>query len=119
MRQRSHLGDDVTTGLPMNRCKECGHVSFPPSVLCTTCHACVFETLAATTGVIATITLWSSEGRTLQFAEIKTDLGPTVVALVVGEDAAIGGTVIFQQSRYPVANTTSDEYPEKASKKFS
>ncbi|WP_222432353.1 Zn-ribbon domain-containing OB-fold protein [Leekyejoonella antrihumi] len=101
------------TGLPLNRCTGCGHAQFPPGLLCAACHGAEFDTVTASAGTIVTLTSWTTSGQALQFAEVETDVGPTVVALIAGEEATPGANVAFSSTTWPMAHTHTGDEPGK------
>ena len=96
------------TGLPMCQCAACGHVHFPPPLLCPKCHASQFEALTAASGTVVETTSWARGDEERQFAEVRTALGPVVIALVTDGAARPGGSVLFEPTPYPQARATPE-----------
>ncbi|WP_374237907.1 Zn-ribbon domain-containing OB-fold protein [Gordonia sp. 'Campus'] len=79
-------------GITMQSCTRCGRASFPPRSLCPHCRSGDFEPLTAYRGVIEEISVQRGTPA-VTFASIRTDLGPTVVAKVVGEGGVPGSEI--------------------------
>jgi uncharacterized OB-fold protein len=79
-------------GIPMQCCIKCAKAVFPPRSLCPHCHCSVFVPATAYRGVIEETSLQRGTPPVL-FASIRTDLGPTVVAKVVGEGGVPGSEI--------------------------
>lgn len=78
--------------ITMQRCRACSHAVFPPRPLCPRCHHNEFEPAAAHRGVIAETSLQRGTPPVL-YATIHSDIGPTVVAIVVGEGGIAGADI--------------------------
>lgn len=76
-------------GIEMQRCIDCAQAVFPPRSMCPHCHSDVFAPATASRGAIEETTLQSGSPPIL-FGSIRTDLGPIVVAEIVGEGGAPG-----------------------------
>ncbi|MGW6333199.1 zinc ribbon domain-containing protein [Nocardia rhamnosiphila] len=79
-------------GITMQRCTQCEKAVFPPRSVCPHCHHSVFVPATAYRGVIEETSIQRGTPPVL-FASIRTDLGPTVIAEVIGE-GGIPGVVI-------------------------
>lgn len=76
-------------GVTMQRCTQCEKAVFPPRSVCPHCHHSVFIPATAYRGVIEETSLQRGTPPIL-FASIRTDLGPIVIAEVIGEGGIPG-----------------------------
>lgn len=76
MCERCGIGKEVSFSL--TACANCGHPVFPPRALCPVCGRGDWTSLEATEGRAEAVTI--ADG--VAIAEIKTDVGPVVVARV-------------------------------------
>jgi uncharacterized OB-fold protein len=82
------------TELLVMRCTRCGHVSWPPRLLCPACGATDFEQVVAGPGVVRQRTdTQTPTGEPVALATVLLDAGPWVVARVA--DAAPGDRVML------------------------
>lgn len=79
-------------GITMQCCIRCAKAVFPPRSLCPHCHNSVFVLATAYRGVVEETSLQRGTPPVL-FASIRTDLGPVVVAKVIGEGAVPGSEI--------------------------
>lgn len=83
------------TELEVTRCIACGHVSWPPRLLCPACGAADFEPVAAGLGVVKQRTdTQTPTGDPVALATVVLDAGPWVVARIT--DANPGDRVTLQ-----------------------
>lgn len=78
--------------ITMQRCTACSRAVFPPRPLCPHCSHAEFEPAAARSGVIGETCMQRGTPPVL-YATIHTDIGPTVVAMVVGEGGIPGADI--------------------------
>ena len=76
-------------GITMQRCTQCEKAVFPPRGICPHCHHSVFVPVTAYRGVIEETSTQRGTSPIL-FASIRTDLGPVVIAEVIGEGGIPG-----------------------------
>lgn len=79
-------------GITMQCCVKCAKSAFPPRSLCPHCHGSAFVPVTAYRGVIEETSLQRGTPGTL-YASIRTDLGPIVIARILG-DGGVPGTEV-------------------------
>jgi len=72
---------EASRGVAMRECRNCGHVVFPPRALCPGCGAWDWKPRRVECGVVEAVTRAGGN----ELASVRTDAGPVVTALVIGQ----------------------------------
>jgi uncharacterized OB-fold protein len=82
----------VSDSLMVFRCQACGHMVWPPRLLCPRCGSAESEAIPAGPGVVAEqVQTTSPGGEPVTIASVRLHSGPTVIAR--GYGTAIGDEV--------------------------
>jgi uncharacterized protein len=97
----------VSAGVPMRRCRSCGHVVFPARLLCPRCGGSGWDEAVALTGVVEEVTVRRPMDITL--ASVRSDLGPVLTTRWPGGELAEGTAVELRLE--PSGRITSRRIP--------